>query len=61
MAESRRASANQVIVGLIEDGLEARRQERERFFQLTQKLIQARTDAERTALKEELAKMTFGE
>jgi hypothetical protein len=45
---------------LIEQGLEARERERERFYLLTQKLIDSKTETERMALKEELAKLTFG-
>jgi metal-responsive CopG/Arc/MetJ family transcriptional regulator len=60
MAKSKRTSANQVLVGLIEKGLEARERERERFFQLTRELIEAKSESERERLREELAIITFG-
>ena len=60
MAKSKRISSNRVLIGLIEKGLEARERERERFHLLAQKLIESKTETERKALKEELAKLTFG-
>ena len=49
------------IVALIESGIETREQERKRFFQLTDELAQSRGVADQKRLKEELARMTFGE
>lgn len=61
LAKSERASANKVLLDLIEQGIESRERERKRFFELTDRLI-ASTDArERMLVKGELAKMTFGE
>lgn len=60
MAKSKRTSSNRILIGLIEQGLEARERERERFNLLTQKLIDSKSETERKALKEELAKLTFG-
>jgi metal-responsive CopG/Arc/MetJ family transcriptional regulator len=60
MAKSEGMSSNRVLIGLIEQGLEARERERERFQVLTQQLIDSKSETERTAIKEELAKMTFG-
>ena len=60
MARSKRTSSNRILIGLIEQGLDARERERERFQLLTQKLIDSKTETERKALKEELAKLTFG-
>ena len=60
MARSKHTSANQVLVGLIEQGLEARERERKRFFQLTRDLVEAKTESERKRIKEELALITFG-
>jgi metal-responsive CopG/Arc/MetJ family transcriptional regulator len=60
LARSKRTSSNQVLVGLIEQGMAARERERERFQYLTQQLIESKTEAERKALKEELARLTFG-
>jgi predicted DNA-binding protein len=61
LAESSGTSANRVIVELIESGLEAREQEKKRFFEIADRLGRARAPAERKRLKEDLARMTFGE
>ena len=61
LAKSSNASANRIIVELIESGLEAREQERKRFFDLADRLVQIRDVAEQKRVKEELARMTFGE
>ena len=60
LAKSRRTSANQVLVDLIELGIECREGEKERFFALTEKLIASKDVREQEILKAELAKMTFG-
>lgn len=61
IAKTRRTSANRVLVDLIEIGLESKEAEKQRFFELADKLS-ASTDAnEQQRLKEELARMTFGE
>ena len=54
-------SANRVIVELIETGLAAREQEKKRFFDLTDRLVRSRDPEEQKRLKEDLARMTFGE
>ena len=61
LAKSNRTSANRILVELIESGLEAREQERKRFFELADRLRQTRDPKEQSRLKEELAQMTFGE
>lgn len=61
LAKRRRTSANRVIVELIESGLEAKEQERVAFFELADRLIHASDRPEQERLKEELARMTFGE
>lgn len=61
LAESKRTSANRTLVELIESGLRAREQERKRFFELAERLAQSRDAEEQGLLKEELARMTFGE
>ena len=55
------ASANRIIVELIESGIEARQQERKRFLELADRLARSRDVEEQTRLKEELAVLTFGE
>ncbi|MCA1733370.1 MAG: hypothetical protein LC732_07170 [Acidobacteria bacterium] len=61
MAEHQRTSANRVIVELIEAGLEAREREKRVFFELAERLAHSSTAGEQKRLKEELARMTFGE
>jgi predicted DNA-binding protein len=61
LARSSRTSANRILVELIESGLEAREKERKRFFELADRLAHSTDPAEQSSLKEELARMTFGE
>ncbi|MBI3045568.1 MAG: hypothetical protein HYY78_22405 [Betaproteobacteria bacterium] len=61
LAQTSKTSANRVIVELIESGLDAREQEKERFFYLADRLARSRDADEQKRLKEELARMTFGE
>jgi len=61
LAKTRKTSANRVLVDLIEAGLQSREAEKERFFELATRLAESVESAERKRLKEELARMTFGE
>lgn len=61
IAKTRRTSANRVLVDLIEAGLRAKEAERKRFLALANRLSESRNPAEKQRLKEELARMTFGE
>ena len=61
LAKSRKTSANRVLVDLIEAGLQSKEAEKERFFSLVKRLTECRDAAERQRLKEELARMTFGD
>ena len=61
IARRRRVSANRVIVDLIESGLDAKEQEKATFFDLAERLARTTDRAEQKRLKEELARMTFGE
>ena len=61
LAQTSNTSANRVIVDLIESGLDAREREKERFFALADRLAGSRDPQERKRLKEELARMTFGD
>lgn len=61
LANSTRTSANRVIVELIESGLQAREREKERFFEVADRLASSRDADDQKRLKEELARMTFGE
>ncbi len=59
LAKRRKISANRVLIDLIESGLEAK--ERENFLELADRLAVTSDHAEQKRLKEELARMTFGE
>lgn len=61
IAKRRRVSANRVIVDLVEAGLEVREQEKRVFFDVADRLMHSTDAAEQKRLKEELARMTFGE
>ena len=61
LAKRQRTSANRVIVDLVESGLEAREREKNLFFVLADGLAHSTEPAEQKRLKEELARMTFGE
>lgn len=61
IAETRKTSANRVLVDLIEAGLESQEAEKERFFALANRLSETRDPGERQRIKKELARMTFGE
>lgn len=61
LAKTRKTSANRVLVDLIEAGLQSKETEKERFFSLVSRLTQSRNAAERQRLKDELARMTFGD
>ncbi|MBZ5563844.1 MAG: hypothetical protein LAP13_15670 [Acidobacteriia bacterium] len=61
LAKTRRTSANHIIVDLIESGIEAKEQEKRRFFELASRLSESKDADERERLKQELARMTFGE
>jgi ribosomal protein L1 len=61
LVQTSNTSANRVIVDLIESGLDAREQEKKRFFELADRLARSRDPEEQKRLKEELARMTFGE
>jgi len=61
LAKTRRTSANRVLVDLIEAGLKSKETEKERFLSLVNRLTQAEDAGEKRRLKEELARMTYGE
>jgi len=61
LAKTRKTSANRVLVDLIEAGLQSKEAEKERFISLVNRLTESRDAAERQQLKDELARMTFGE
>ena len=49
-----------MLVGL-RPGLEAKEREKALFFEIADRLTRAKGGAERTRLKKELARLTFGE
>ena len=61
LAKRQKTSANRVLVDLIEAGLESKEAEKERFLALANQLTETADPKERQRLKQELARMTFGE
>ena len=61
IARTKRTSTNRVLVELIETGLESKETEKQRFFELTERLARSTDRAERQRIKRELARITFGE
>jgi hypothetical protein len=61
IAKTRKTSANRILVDLIEAGLQSKEAERQRFFALANQLMQSADPAGRQRIKEELARMTFGD
>jgi metal-responsive CopG/Arc/MetJ family transcriptional regulator len=61
LAKRRRTSVSRVIVELIETGLEARERQKRSFSELADRLAHTPDASEQKRLKEELARMTFGD
>jgi predicted DNA-binding protein len=61
IARHQSRSANRVIEDLIEKGIEAKEAEKRRFFDLAERLRTSDDKSEIVAIKQELARMTFGE
>ena len=61
LAKAQRTSASKVLVELVESGLAAREAEKQRFMELAERLARSTSLAEQARLKEELAKLTFGD
>mgnify|MGYP001606171088 CR=1 FL=1 len=61
LARVRKTSTSRVLVDLIESGLESKDRERQQFLQLAERLAQSKDRAEQARLKEDLARITFGE
>ena len=55
------AQIGQILVDLIESGLDAKEREKVAFFELADRLAHTSDRTEQKRLKEELARMTFGE
>lgn len=61
LAKTSRRSASRIIVDLIESGIQAREWEKNRFFELADRLARSSDAKEQKQLKAELAHMTFSE
>jgi predicted transcriptional regulator len=61
LAKRRRLSDNRVLVELIEQGMEARKQKESAFFELAERFRAARDPEQVKALGEELGRFVFGE
>lgn len=61
LAKSRRTSASRVLVDLVESGLEAADREKKHFLDVADRLAQTKDPAEQARLKDELARLTFGD
>ena len=61
LARVKKASASRVIAELVESGLEAQDAERDRFLGLADRLARSKDRVEQEQLKEELARLTFGD
>ena len=60
LAKSKGLSSSRIITDLIETGLAAKEREKERFFELAERLGKSTSRGEQKRLKAELARLTFG-
>jgi hypothetical protein len=60
-ANRRRLSASRMLVELVEEGLEARKQREKAFFQLAERFRAATDPKEVERLGDELGRMVFGQ
>jgi len=61
LAKAKRTSASRILVDLVEAGLEAREADKKRFLDLADRLARSKDPAEQERIKEQLARLTFGE
>ena len=61
LAKSRRTSASRVLVDLVESGLDAADREKQHFLDVAERLARSTDPAEQARLKDELARLTFGD
>ncbi len=61
LAKSRKVSSNRILVDLVETGLRSKEEERRKFLELADRLSRSTDAKEQQELKEQLARMTFGE
>ena len=61
LAKSRRTSASRVLVDRVESGLDAADREKQHFLDVAERLAQSKDPVEQACLKDELARLTFGD
>lgn len=61
IAKNQQTSTNRVLVELIKTGIESKEAEKNKFFELADRLTTSSDPSERKRIKEALAHMTFGE
>lgn len=61
LARTSRTSASRVLAELVETGLDARDAQKRRFLELAEELATTEDRAHQVRIKEELARMTFGD
>ncbi len=61
LAKSRKVSSNRILVDLVETGLRSKEEEKRKFLELADRLSKSTDAKEQQELKEQLARMTFGE
>jgi len=61
LAKNRKVSSNRILVELVETGLRSKEEEKRRFFEFADMLSTSTDAKEQQKLKEQLARMTFGE
>ena len=61
IAEARRVSTNRAIVDLLEDAIAAYGQRRKAFFDVAERFRNSKDPKETEKLRQELARLTFGE
>lgn len=61
LARSQKVSSNRILVDLVETGLRSKEEEKRKFLELADRLSKSTDAKEQQELKEQLARMTFGE
>ena len=61
LAKSQKVSSNRILVDLVETGLRSKEEEKRKFLELADRLSKSTDAKEQQKLKEQLARMTFGE
>jgi DNA-binding IclR family transcriptional regulator len=61
LARSQQTTASRLLAELVEAGLESREEEKRRYLLLVEMMASASDPAVRRQMKEELARLTFGE